>query len=62
MSEEEKFTSHGAKVRREAIKLDAALGDWDVFSQSFGWFRWKLRNKITTEQEGWIARGFRGAG
>ena len=61
MNDEAKSTSYGAKVRREAIKLDPALGEWDVFSQTFGWFRWKLRNKITPEQEGWIARGFRGA-
>lgn len=40
----------GCKARKEAVKLDHRLGDFDLFKLSFGFYKWKTKNKATHEQ------------
>lgn len=50
----------GHKAAKQATKLHHDLGQWDLFSRTFGFFQWKRKNALSDEQIEIFRKGFIG--
>lgn len=49
-----------APISRTLSYFEAAGGDWEVFSKTYGWFQ--VKDKLTAEQQAEVERLFRESG
>ena len=48
----------GRKCGRAIYDWDERFVDWDVFSRSFGWWKWRKRLDLTAAQVAVFRQGF----
>ncbi len=60
MSDKEKagWMAKGHKMKTEIKKMDPALSNWEILSKTLGFYQYRTKNSITSEQISLLKAGF----